>query len=73
MILNAKEIIKLMLSREGMKQKDMAEILTKKTGKRYTAGSLSQKINRRTISYDEVILIADILGYDLNLQRRENI
>lgn len=71
MRLNAKEIIKIMLTREKYKQKDLAEVLTQKIGKKYTAGSLSQKINRGTISYNEVVMIADILGYDIELKQRD--
>lgn len=70
MKLNAKEIIRILLSRENVKQKDLAEILTLKSGKKYTPGSLSQKINRGTISFNEVALIADILGYQINFDKQ---
>lgn len=70
MKLSAKEVIKLILSREKVKQKDLAVLLSKKTGKKYTAGSLSQKISRDSISYNEVSIIADILGYDVELTKR---
>ncbi|MBO6257619.1 hypothetical protein J6N69_06245 [bacterium] len=70
MKLNAKEIIRILLSRENVKQKDLAEILTLKAGKKYTPGSLSQKINRGTISFNEVALIADILGYQINFDKQ---
>lgn len=72
MILVAKEIIKILLKRENIKQKELAEILTQKNNKKYTEGSLSQKIVRGTISYNEVVQIADILGYDVKFERREN-
>ena len=65
-----KEIIRILLSRENVKQKDLAEILTLKAGKKYTPGSLSQKINRGTISFNEVALIADILGYQINFDKQ---
>jgi len=67
----AREIIKILLTREAIKQKDLAQMLTQKIGKKYTPGSLSQKINRGTISYNEVVMIADILGYDINVERIE--
>lgn len=69
MELKANEILKILLKREGVKQKDLAYVLTEKTGKKYTQGSLSQKINRGTISYNEVVLIAKILGYDIKFER----
>ena len=70
MKLNAKEIIKVLLTKEQVKQKDLANLLTEKTGKKYTAGSLAQKIGRGTISYDEVALIIDILGYEINIDKK---
>ena len=70
MKLNAKEVIKILLSRTQTRQKDLAQILTEKTGKKYTAGSLAQKIARGTISYNEVVLIADMLGFDININQR---
>ena len=71
MQLNSKEIIKIMLNRENIKQKELAQILSEKTNKKYTQGSLSQKISRGTISYNEVALIADILGYSINLEKNK--
>lgn len=71
MRLKAKEIIKVLLSRKHIKQKDLAENLTQQTGKKYTQGSLSQKISRGTISYDEVALIAEIAGYDINFVEKQ--
>ena len=69
MKLNAKEIIKLLLTKEQVKQKDLALLLSQKTGKKYTPGSLSQKIGRGTISYNEVALIIDLLGYSINIDK----
>ena len=71
MELNAKEIIKIILSRENVKQKDLAVMLSEKLGKKYTAGSLSQKINRGTISYNEVVEIANILGYEIKIEHKQ--
>ena len=71
MDLNAKELIKLLLIREHYKQKDLAVELTKRTGKSYSADGLSQKIRRGTISYNEVLIILDILGYKVNIEKIE--
>ena len=64
MILSARDIIKLLLSREGLTQKKLASIIEENSGKKYTADGLSRKLNRDTITYKEVALIADILGYE---------
>ncbi len=71
MKLNAKETIKLLLARENLTQKELTNILSEKTDKKYSQDGFSRKINRGTISYNEVILIADILGYELELKRKE--
>ena len=70
MKLRAKELIKVLLSEQGVKQKELAKLMTEKGEKDYTPDSLSHKIGRGTISYDEVLLIADILGYEINVIRK---
>lgn len=71
MKLKSKELIKVLLSEQGVKQKELAKILTEKAGKVYTPDGLSHKIGRGTISYDEVLLIAEILGYEINITRKQ--
>ena len=66
----AKELVKLLLAKEGITQKELAKILTEKTGKSYLPESLFRKLNRGTITYNEVVVIADILGYNLVLQQK---
>lgn len=70
MELKSKELIKVLLSEQKVKQKELAKILTEKTGKVYTPDSLSHKIGRGTISYDEMLLITEILGYEINITRK---
>lgn len=65
MRLKAKEQVKVLLSQEGIKQKDLAEMMTKKTGHLYSATNISQKMSRGSLSYNEVMVIAEILGYDV--------
>ena len=72
MNLNSKELIKLLLIREHYKQKDLADELTKQTGKKYSPDGLSQKIRRGTISYNEVLIILNILGYKINIEKIED-
>jgi len=43
--------------------KELAEKIGRVQNKNYSLASLSQKLCRETISYKEVKLIADILGY----------
>ena len=71
MKLSAKDLIKLLLSKEDMTQKKLASLVATKLGKNYTADGLSRKLNRDTITYKEVLTIIDILGYDINFDKRQ--
>lgn len=67
---NAKEQIKSLTALRGLNVTKLAEILTKSTGRKYTLNSLSKRINRGTISYNEVMQIADLLDFDINYKSR---
>lgn len=45
--------------------KEVAHMLETKTGKNYSLANLSSKLKRGTLSYNEVILITDFLGYKI--------
>ena len=47
-------------------------MLSDKTDKNYTQPSLSRKLTKGTISYNEIIKIAEILGYELEFKKIEN-
>ncbi len=65
MRLKVREQVKTLLSQEGIKQKDLVLMLSEKTGKKYTQTSLAQKLGRGSLTYNEVMIIAEILGYDI--------
>ena len=67
----AKEQIKSLMALNGVTMKQLSEMLTHKIQKNYSVSSLSQKLNRGSISYNEVMLIADILGFKVNYERKE--
>lgn len=71
MKLSAKDLIKLLLSKENMTQKELASLITDKTGKKITQDGLSRKLNRDTITYHEVLTIVDTLGYDIYVEQRK--
>lgn len=70
MKLFVKEQIKTLLAQEGLKIKELAFIIEEKTGKKCSANSLSQKLSRETLTYNETIVIADLLGYDIAFIKR---
>lgn len=68
--MEAKNYIKSLLKLNGMTIKKLAVHLTEKTGKEYTQGGLTAKINRDGISLKEAFIIAEILGYELEFIRK---
>ncbi len=63
--MDIKTQLKLLLTLKHMSVKRLAEEMTNKTNKQYTAAKLYGKINRDTISYTECQIIASVLGYEI--------
>ncbi len=72
MKLKAKEQIKTLLAQKGIKQKDLANKLTEMTGKTYTERTFSRKLGTESFSYNEMLLIAEILGFDIEFVNNDN-
>ena len=64
-----REQIKTLLAQENIKMKELAEKMQEKTGKNYSLQNLSHRLKRGTVSYNEVLLIIEILGYDLKFEK----
>ena len=64
-----KEQVKALLAQEGVKMKDLIVELEKVTGRSYTLQAFSQRLRRGSISYNEVLYIAQILGYKINFEK----
>ncbi len=71
MNLKVKEQVKILLIQRKMKLKELASELSKRTGKKYTENSLSQRFGRGSITYNEVALISDILNFKINFLDNE--
>ncbi len=67
-----KERIKTLFTWRGITYEDYAKRMLKKNGKKISTSSLSHKLSRGTISFNEVIEIADELGYDIIFKPRSN-
>lgn len=50
---------------------ELAEALGKRLNKHYSLNNLSNKLRNETITHREMLIIADILGYDLKFIRRD--
>ena len=68
---HVKKQIKILLLQEDMLLKELASELSKKTDKNYTPDSLSHKIARNSITYSEMVCIADILGYEIKFIKKK--
>ena len=68
MKLYAKEIIKILLSKRKVTQKGLVETLSANTAKKYTQDGFSRKINRGTVSFNEMVDVIDVLGYEIIIE-----
>ena len=59
MRLEVREQIKTLLAQKGLKLRDLAEKLS------CTPNSLTQRMGRGSITYNEMLVIADVLGYKI--------
>ena len=69
--MNSREQVKIIMMREGLTAKKLAQILVEKTGKHYTQQSLLHKISLSSFRYDEVKTIADIFGYEITIDEKQ--
>ncbi len=63
--------VKILLLQEDMLLKELAAKLSERTDKTYTPDSLSHKIARNSLSYSEMVYIADILGYRIKFEKKD--
>ncbi len=65
MKINSKFQIKMLLDKRKVQLKQLAKMLSEKTGKKYTLDGLSHKMRRGTITYDEMLIISELLKYEI--------
>lgn len=66
------EEVRIMIKREHLNGTKLAQMLSEKTGKRYTQNSLQQKITKSSLNYDEMEIIAELLGYEIVIMKKQN-
>lgn len=64
--------IKNLLTNEDLTIKKLAEELTKKKQKHINPDTISQKLIRGSIKFNEVEEILDVLDYDIEFKKRQN-
>ena len=67
--MSVKEDVKLLLAKEAMTMKRLAEKIKKKTGYPYNLKVISDKLARKTLKYEEFKVILEILGYDIEYKK----
>lgn len=68
--MNIREDIKILLLKENMTLVDLAKDLSLRFNKNIIANSISQKLRRNTIKFEDVKDILDCLGYDIKFEKR---
>ena len=71
MRLKVREQVKTLLSQEGITQKELVNMLNENTDLHYTPTNLSQRLGRGSFTYNEVMTIAEILGYDVQFVKEQ--
>ncbi|HIT55983.1 TPA: LLM class flavin-dependent oxidoreductase [Candidatus Galligastranaerophilus intestinigallinarum] len=64
------ELKKILLD-TGVSLTELAEALGKRLNKPYSMQNLSNKLRNETITHREMLIIADILGYELKFIRKQ--
>lgn len=67
-----REKIKSILALKCVTITKLAELMTEKTGKKYTFQSISHKLRLNRLTLAEAYDIADILGYDIEFVERKH-
>lgn len=68
--MGVKEEVKLLLAKEAMTMKHLAELMKEKTGYPYNLKVISDKLARRTLKYEEFLTILDILNYNVEYKKK---
>ena len=68
--MSSKNELKILIMKETLTVQKLADMLSQKTGKTYTQRSLQNKIFLSSLNYDEMETIADLLGYEIKIEKK---
>lgn len=68
--MSVKEDIKILLVKECLTIKDLADKASEVAGENYSADSLYKKLNNSTMKYDEAKFLAGVLGYEIEFKKK---
>ena len=66
------QVVKQLLNREYVLQKDLNEKMNEYMGKDTKQSNFSCKLKRQHLTFKELKVICDILGYDIYLDKKKN-
>lgn len=69
-LMKIRDEIKMLLAKRCTTMTQLAEAMTKKTKSNYTVKSISGKLSRGTVKFEEVRAMLDILGFDIEYKER---
>lgn len=64
--------LKALIAQNGATLKRVCEILSQKTGESYVGNNITNKLRRKTIKFEEVQEILDVLGYHIEFVRNKD-
>ncbi len=67
--MSVKEDIKILLVKECLTIKDLAEKASQVSGEKYSVDGLYKKLNNSTMKYDEAKFLARVLGYEIEFKK----
>ncbi len=67
MKLDANSLIRVLLTKRCLTVTKLAEMISKKTGRKMSQQNLSKKLLRGSVKYDEMLEIAEILGFEIKV------
>ncbi len=69
--MSGREFVKILLAKECITLKKLAQIASENSTKKYTLDGLSRKMSIGTIRFDDVEFFAKLLGYEIQLKKIE--
>lgn len=68
MELDANTLVRVFLTKRCMTITKLAKLMSEKTGKKISQQNLSNKLKTGILKYDEMLIIAKILGFKINIE-----
>ena len=69
--MTVREVVKQLLAKEAKTMTWLASKMSEMTNKKYTMKSISDKLARRTLQYEEVLVILKALNYEIEFRKIE--